>query len=78
MKSIEQLRAEIKARIIDIYNNVKEEDFIYSDGIVEGLLMVYTQLFDDVKDVDSEEINKAHKRALRRIVIPASAYKRRI
>lgn len=48
MKSIEQLRAEIKARIIDIYNNVKEEDFIYSDGIVEGLLMVYTQLFDDV------------------------------
>lgn len=40
MKSIEQLRAEIKARIIDIYNNVKEEDFIYSDGIVEGLLMV--------------------------------------
>ncbi len=53
MKSIEQLRAEIKARIIDIYNNVKEEDFIYSDGIVEGLLMVYTQLFDDVKDVDT-------------------------
>lgn len=50
MKSIEQLRAEIKARIIDIYNNVKEEDFIYSDGIVEGLLMVYTQLFDDVRE----------------------------